>query len=182
MYEYMSEMYTLMYPEAGLVFTFMSPRKHERLSVRSGLYFNKSEYKAHVDLETRYTIESHDTYINLATLSIPFSIVYAIPLGKYSLSVQPGIQCQYFLKNDTRVLGEIINIYAPDINKDDIAFEMYKFTIGSSCGLAIARSFKNFTMETMVKHNYFPDYNKEEGLKVLNSNIGISFIISPSFK
>jgi hypothetical protein len=175
-FSYLANLYTSFDPTFGLILASSSPRISERLAIQSEVYITKSSYSGLVKLPGS-TTRFYDTYINLTTVSVPISIKYSVPVKKYFLCVQGGINYEYNVRTNTRLLSEIVYNHVVNTLPETTAFEIKKSLLGFWGGVGILKSFNRFKASANIRYYQMANMNEYIGLSAKLNRIGLSIII-----
>lgn len=173
---YLDDSYTSFDPTYGILIGISSPRILEKLSFQGEVHFIKSSYSSLVVLN-RSSTEYHDTYINLSTLSVPLSLKYSFPEKKYGLYLQGGINYDYQLKSDSKLLTERVIGNVVNTSPESIAFEINNNQIGYWGGIGILRSYQKFKASLAIRYFEMSALNKTGDFTTRNSHIIINLIL-----
>ncbi len=176
MFNYLDDSYTSVDPTVGLLMAISSPRITEKLALQGELHFTSSSYESLVQLEGLST-NYHDTFIDLTTLSIPFSFKYSFPEKKYGFYVQGGINYDYHLRSDTRLLSEQVNGNVVNTFPERPAFEINDNQLGYWGGIGILQTYKKFRGSLAVRYFQMSSFNQTDGFSSENSRISVNLIL-----
>jgi len=175
-FSYLDDSYGSVDPSIGVLIAISSPRITEKVAFQGELHFLKSSYSSLVELEGAST-EYHDTFIDLTTLSIPLSMKYSFNGKKYDLYLQGGINVDYHLSSNTKLLSEIVTGNTVNTYPESSAFEINNNQIGYWGGIGILKSYKKFSGSIAIRYFQMPELNKTEGLTANINRISLNLIL-----
>ncbi len=175
-YSYIDASYRSVDPSIGLLIAISSPRITERVAFQGEIYFIKSAYSSMVEFGD-VTPEYHDTYIDLSTLSVPLSLKYSFPEKKYGWYLQGGINYEYHLKSDTRLLSEYVTGNVVNTAAERPAFEVNDNQIGYWGGIGILKSYRKFKGSISIRYFQMSKFNKTEGFSANYNRISFNLIL-----
>jgi hypothetical protein len=174
-FSYLDDSYSSIDPSIGVLVAISSPRITERIAFQGELHFLKSSYSSLVELES--PTEYHDTFIELTTLSIPISLKYSFPEKKYGIYLQGGINYDFHLNSNTRLLSEQVNGNVVNTFPESTAFEINNNQIGYWGGVGILKSYKKFRGSVVIRYFQMSALNKTTGFTANNNRISINLIL-----
>ncbi|MEQ8239912.1 MAG: outer membrane beta-barrel protein [Cyclobacteriaceae bacterium] len=180
---YLDDSYSSVDPSIGVLFAFSFPRITEKISFQGEFHFLKSSYSSLVILEspTEFISESpteyHDTFIELSTLTIPFSMKYSFPEKKYGVYLQAGINYDYNLSSNTKLLSERVNGNVVSTFPEGVAFEINDNQIGFWGGVGILKSYQKFRGSIALRYFQMSSFNQTVGFKANNNRISLNLIL-----
>ncbi|WP_436516384.1 hypothetical protein [Ekhidna sp. To15] len=175
-FAYLDNTYNSIDPSVGVLIAISSPRIAEKIAFQGELHFLKSSYSSLVELEGSST-QYHDTFIDLTTLSIPLSLKYSFPEKKYGLYLQGGINYDYHLRSDTRLLSEQVNGNVVNTFPESSAFEVNDNQIGYWGGIGILKSYQKFKGSLAIRYFQMSTLNKTNGFTANNNRISLNLIL-----
>lgn len=185
-FTYLADSYSSVDPSFGFLLSVSSPRVSERLSVQTEIHFIKSSFEELVVLDDLF-LNYHDTFIELTTLSIPFSIKYILPKEKFDFYAEGGVIYDYHLKAETRLLSERVRRGIIDTAEESIAFVPTDDQIGLIAGFGALKSFDNFKAGLSIRYAHVLALNSVvslqftgttlSGLVVNNNRLSINLIL-----
>lgn len=174
---YLKDSYSSYDPTFGVLINIASPRISERFSFQSEIQFIKSNYSSLIEINNP-TKEIHDTYINLTTLSVPLSLKYSFPEKKYGWYLQGGIDGEYHLNAETKVLSEYIVADVVTTYPERPAFNINKNQFGFWGGVGILKSYQKFKASIAVRYFRMSAMHKYGGYYNVNDNrISLNLIL-----
>ncbi len=186
-FDFLSESYSSTNPFFGIVASFASPRLSDRLAFQAELQFTKSSYSGSLMLEKTSTDESHQTTIDLATLSFPISVRYSLPERKIgSLFFNGGLTFDFNTKRETTLNSESVFRLSSRVTTfpETSAFEVSKSQIGIWGGFGVLKSFNKFSGGLTLRYFQLtkdldePEQaNRPDDLVVSNSRITFGIIL-----
>lgn len=174
-FSYLDDSYSSIDPSIGVLIAISSPRITEKIAFQGELHFLKSSYSSLVELES--PTEYHDTFIELTTLSIPLSLKYSFPEKKYGIYLQGGINYDYHLSSNTRLLSERVNGNVVNTIPESTAFEINDNQIGYWGGVGILKSYQKFKGSITIRYFQMSALNKTEGFTSNNNRISLNIIL-----
>lgn len=175
-FSYLDDSYNSIDPSIGVVIAISSPRITEKIAFQVELHFLKSSYSSFVELEGSST-QYHDTFIDLTTLSIPLSLKYSFPEKKYGIYLQGGINYDYHLRTDTRLLSEEVIGNVVNTFPERSAFEVNDNQIGYWAGIGVLKSFQKFRGSVAIRYFQMSELNKTDGFTAKNNRISLNLIL-----
>lgn len=173
---YLDDSYSSIDPSVGVLFGISSPRIIEKFAFQGEFHFTKSSYSSLVVLNSS-SIKYYDTYIDLSTLSVPLSLKYSFPEKKYGLYLQGGINYDYHIRSDTKLLSESVTGNMVYTFPERSAFEINKNQIGYWGGIGILKSYQKFKASITIRYFEMPALNKTGDFNASNSRILINLIL-----
>jgi len=174
-FSYLDDSYRSVDPSIGLLIAISSPRMTERIAFQSEIHFIKSAYSSLV--ENGNSTEYHDTHIDLSTLSVPLSLKYSFPEKRCGWYLQGGINYEYHLNSDTRLLSEYVTSHVVNTAAERSAFEVNNNQIGYWGGIGILKSYRKFKGSISIRYFQMPAFNKTEGFSANNNRISFNLIL-----
>jgi hypothetical protein len=175
-FSYLADSYRSVNPSIGLLIAISSPRISERVAFQSEIHFIKSAYSSLVELGGVPT-EYHDTYIDLSTLSVPLSLKYSFPEKKFGWYLQGGINYEYHLNSDTRLLSEYVTGNVVNTSTERSAFELNDNQIGYWGGIGVLKSYRKFKGSISIRYFQMSAFNKTEGFSANSNRISFNLIL-----
>ena len=175
-FSYLDDSYSSIDPSAGVVIAISSPRFTEKIAFQSELHYFKSSFSSLVELGGS-TTQFHDTYIDLTTLSIPLSLKYSFPEKKYGVYFQVGMNYDFHLDSNTRLLTEEINGNVVNTFPETAAFELNDSQIGFWGGLGILKTYQKFKANVTIRYFQMSALNKSVGFIGNNNRISLNLIL-----
>ena len=175
-FSYLNESYSSIDPSIGFLLSIYSPRINERIAFQSELNFIKSSFSALVELSGEHK-EFYDTFIDLSTLSVPLSLKYSFPDNKYGTYFQGGVNYDYHLKGQTRLLSE--KVYGNVVNTfpEAEAFKIKSSQMGIWGGIGLQKSFEHIRLSISMRYFQMPNLNLTPGFTADNSRILFNLIV-----
>lgn len=177
---YLEDNYSSVDPSIGLLVGISLPRITEKITFQGEIQFIKYNYSSLVVLK-RLTTEYHDTYINLSTLSMPFSLKYSFPEKKYGWYLQGGFCYDYHIKAEAKLLSEHVDGNVVNTFPERPAFEMYKNQLGYWGGIGVLKSYQKYKISLAVRYfemsslNIIRDYSTK--FSTSDSRISLNLIL-----
>ncbi len=175
-FSYLDDSYISIDPSIGVLIAISFPRITEKMALQGELHFMKSGYSSFLKLEGSST-QYHDTFIDLTTLSIPLSAKYSLPAKKYGLYIQGGINYDYHLMSNTKLLSERVVGNVVSTFPESSAFEVNDNQIGYWGGFGILKSYKKFTGSVAIRYFQMPSLSKTNRFNANNSRISLNLIL-----
>lgn len=175
-YLYLDDSYCSVDPSAGILFTISSPRITEKFAFQGEIHYIKSGYSSLVVLNQSST-EYYDTYIDLTTLSMPLSLKYSFPEKKYGLYLQGGINYDYHLNSETKLMTEIVSGNVVNTYPERSAFKINNNQIGYWAGIGILKSYPEFKAGIGLRYFEMSALNSTGIFKASNNRIMINLIL-----
>lgn len=176
-YTHLSKSYNSIDPTVGLIMTLSSPRISEKLALQTEIHYTQSNYSDSKKVLKGVFTEFHETYIDLATISVPVSLRYTLLQGKFSLFMQGGINLNYHIKRDTRLLSTRIQDDIVMIAPEKEAFYISDRQIGYWGGIGILKPFNRFDLSVVARCYKMMDLNLTEALTADHNRFALSLII-----
>jgi len=176
LFSYLDNSYSSIDPTIGFLIAISSPRITERFAFQSELHFSKSNYSALVEINGSST-EYHDTFIDLSTLSVPLSLKYSFPEKKYGFYIQGGINYDYHLDSEAKLLSERVTGSVVSTFPESSAFEIHSGQIGYWGGIGILKSYSRFKGSIAIRYFQMFALNKTLGFTANNSRVSINLIL-----
>ncbi len=173
---YLDDSYTSIDPTLGVIVAMSSPRISERIAFQGELYFLKSSFSS-LALVEEYSTRYYDTYIDLTTLSMPFSFKYSFLEKKYGFYLQGGLNYDFHFKSNTRVLSEEVNGNVVNTFSETSAFKVNNNQIGYWGGIGIRKSYKRFGGSIAIRYFQMSALNKGYEYTVNNNRISLNLIL-----
>ncbi len=177
-YDYLGDAYNSTDPNLGIIVAISSPRIAEKLVVQGEIHIVNSSYSALVELNKSYQTEFHDTYIDLTTISVPVSVKYSFPEKKYSFYTQAGINYNFNIKTETKLLTETVSNNIVNTSPETIAFVINNTQIGYWGGIGLLKTFHHFKGSVNLRYFKMTSLNKTGEFTANNNRITLSIIIS----
>lgn len=174
-FSYLADSYRSVNPSIGLLIAISSPRISERVAFQSEIHFIKSAYSSFV--KNGISTEYHDTYIDLSTLSVPLSLKYSFPEKRYGWYLQGGINYEYHLNSDTRLLSEYVTGHIVNTAAERSAFEVNDNQIGYWGGIGVLKSYRKFKGSISFRYFQMSALNKTEGFSANSNRISFNLIL-----
>jgi len=174
-YSYLDDTYNSIDPSIGVLIAISSPRITEKIAFQGELHLLKSTYSSLVELES--PTEYHDTFIELTTLSIPLSLKYSFPEKKYGFYLQGGINYDYHLSSDTKLLSEQVIGNVVTTFPENSAFEVNDNQIGYWGGVGILKSYRKFKGSLAIRYFQMTALNKTKGFTANTNRISLNLIL-----
>ena len=175
-YNYLADSYSSVDPSVGALFSISSPRITEKIEFQGEFHFIKSGFTSLVVLKQSST-EYHDTYIDLTTVTIPVSLKYNFPGKKYGLYLQGGINYDYHLKSESKVMTEIVTGNVVNTYPERPAFEISNNQIGYWGGIGILKSYPKFRAGIAVRYFDMSGLNSAGLMGIDNNRIMVNLIL-----
>lgn len=176
-FSYLDDSYRSVNPSIGLLIAISSPRITERVAFQGEIHFIKSAYSSLVESDGVSSTAYHDTYIDLSTLSVPLSLKYSFPEKKCGWYLQGGINNEYHLDSDTRLLSEYVTGHVVNTAAERPAFEIKNNQIGYWGGIGVLKSYRKFKGSISIRYFQMPVFNKTEGFSANNNRISFNLIL-----
>jgi len=153
-YSYLSDSYNSIDPSIGVLFAIYAPRIMEKIALQGELHYSKSSFSDLVRLDGIRT-KFHDTYIKLTRLSIPLSVKYSFPEKKYCFYIQGGINYDYHLSSETRLLSE--EVYGSVVNTyPERTIDIDDNQLGYWAGIGILKTYGKFKGSIAIRYIQMP--------------------------
>ena len=175
-YDYLAGKYTSYDPTIGLLFEILSPRISDRISFQLELHYWKSAYRSFVSLEGRPST-NNDVYINLTTLSVPFSFKYKFNRGNLSPFVQLGFNYDNHLETSGRWLSEEVRSGETNTNPEREAFLIKKNQIGYWGGAGVRKTLSKFQVGLSVRAYLLSPLDESSLLQVNANRIALNLTL-----
>ena len=126
----------------------------EKIALQGELHYSKSSFSDLVRLDGIRT-KFHDTYIKLTRLSIPLSVKYSFPEKKYGFYIQGGINYDYHLSSETRLLSE--EVYGSVVNTyPERTIDIDDNQLGYWAGIGILKTYGKFKGSIAIRYIQMP--------------------------
>lgn len=175
-FSYLNDSYSSIDPSIGFLIAISSPRLNERIAFQSELHFIKSSYSALVEFNGTYKA-FYDTFIDLSTLSVPLSLKYSFPEKRYGVYFQGGVDFDYHLKSQTRLLSEKVYGNVVQTFPEAEAFEIRNSQIGIWAGMGLLKSFEHIRLSISVRYFQMPNLNLNTRFTADNNRIIFNLIV-----
>lgn len=175
---YLNEAYNSVDPFIGIVLEVSSPRISEKVSFQTELQFSRVKYSALVVKKSSSGSSYHESHIDLATLSMPFTFKYSVPVGKSFIYFQGGFNYDYHIEGNSRLLSEIEILGVVETLPESPAFDLNRHQFGLFAGLGVSRSFQNYRGGIAVRYIDMPKLSKSSGIEVNYNKLALTIIIS----
>lgn len=151
---HLADHYTSINPYFGLIFAASFPEFSERIVLQSELHLIKTNYSSSIVLDKFLKTEYHNAFIDVLTMSIPFSLKYSLSEKKYPLFFQLGFSYDKNLKTDSKLISQWAYQY-PDtvVTKESLAFEINRSQVGLIGGIGAEKSFKKFKGAITIRYH-----------------------------
>ena len=168
-YPFLADSYSSIDPTIGLITTVSSPRITEKIAFQGEIHFLKSDYASLVELKRPFN-QFHDTFIDLTTLSIPISLMYSFPEKKYGFYVQAGVNYDYHLSAEIRVLSEQVDGSTVNTFPERSGFDINSHQIGYWGGIGILKTYQRFRGSLAIRYHQMSALNRTDGLVITSNN------------
>lgn len=148
---YLADAYSSTDPTIGIVMNISAPRITEKITFQGEIQYMKSNYSSLVVLNWS-TTDYHDTYISLSTLSVPLSLKYSFPEKKVGWYLQGGINYDYNLNAEARLVSESVSGNVVTTLPEKEAFEIRKNQFGYWGGFGILKSYQKYKVSLAVRY------------------------------
>lgn len=150
-FPFLPESYKSTDPSIGFIATFNSPRVLENFYLQPEIHISKSSYSALTTYEDlkQWICES---YIDLTTISIPYSIKYRITGKKNKLFAQLGIVHDINVGKKTKLFKESLSKNVVFTYPQENAFNIGRIQSGFWGGIEFLREFKSFNISTNLRY------------------------------
>lgn len=165
-FPYLDDSYSSIDPSLGVLFGVSSPRITERIAFQGEIHFIKSDYSSLVVLNNYSSIEYHDAYIELNTLSIPLSLKYSFSEKKYGLHLHGGINYDYHLSTSSKLMTEIVTGNIVNTSPERSATYIRNNQIGYWGGIGILKTYEKFNASIAIR--YFEMFGSHSNRIVIN--------------
>ena len=151
---YLADNYLSTDPFVGFIFAASLPEFSEKIVLQSELHLIKSNFSSSIVLNPYLRTEYHDAFIDVLTMSVPFTLKYSLSGKKYPLFFQLGFSYDKNLKTDSKLISQWAYQY-PDtvVTKESLAFEINKNQVGLIGGIGAEKSFKKFKGAVTIRYN-----------------------------
>ncbi len=175
-FSYLDKTYNSIEPSIAILMAISSPRITENVAFQMEMHFSKSNYSGLVEINGQ-SIEYHDTFIDLSTLSFPFSLKYSFKKNNYGFFLQGGLNYDFLLNPETRLLSERIEGNIVNTFPQTEAFEINSNQVGYWGRIGILKPYNKFIGSIGISYFQIPDLNKTEGFNANNSRISVNLIL-----
>jgi hypothetical protein len=168
-YPFLADSYNSIDPTIGLITTISSPRITEKIAFQGEIHFLKSDYSSLVELKQPFN-QYHDIFIDLTTLSFPLSIMYSFPEKKYGFYIQAGINYDYHLSADIRLLSEQVDGNVINTFSERSVFDINNHQIGYWGGIGILKAYQRFRGSLAIRYHQMSALIRTDGLIIASNN------------
>jgi len=154
-FSFLDDSYSSIDPTIGVLIAISSPRITEKVAFQSEIHLMKSSYSSLVEVGG-----FQETFIDLTTLSIPLSVKYTFPKKGYGLYLQGGINYDYHLSSNTKLLSENVTGNVVDTFPETSAFKINNSQIVYWGGIGILKSYRKFKGSVAIRYFQMPTLNK----------------------
>ncbi|MEO9482825.1 MAG: hypothetical protein ABJG47_05240 [Ekhidna sp.] len=177
-FEYLSQNYQSADPFYGLSINVSMPKAVEGLSFQQEIQFSNSSYFDLVVVENLNETNFYDTYIDLKSLSLPFSVKYApVEVSGLHPYFQIGINYRK-LKSNTIVQTEVVDGNVVTTEPETEAFKVKDKTIGTWFGVGISKEFQSLKGDVFVRYYSNTEVSNSNRLSAENSQLTFGVLIS----
>lgn len=175
---HMSDQYQSLDPAIGLVMAISFPRTLENLTLQTEAYYRQARYAGLREIDYPARTDFHDTYLDFAVLSVPVSLKYRFAVPVKGLFVQAGMQYDYLLQADTRLLTEtVVGERTVNTAPESLAFRPTSGRFGFWGGIGWGRPLGNWQLEGSLRYGQIPGLAQNPELQAADQFISFHFII-----
>ncbi len=175
-FSYLDDSYSSIDPSIGVLIAISSPRITEKMAFQGELHFLRSSYSSLVELP-RSSIQIHDSFIDLTTLSLPLSLKYSFPEKRYGFYLQGGINFDYHLSSDTRLISEQIRGNVVNTFPERSVFEISDSQVGYWGGIGILKSYRKFRGSIAIRYFQMPALDQTDRFTANSNRICLNLIL-----
>lgn len=178
-YPYLNQSYESYLPSVGVMVKVSFPRFSEKISFQGEMHYDREDYTYFYQQEENGVLNYHDVYMHFSKLSFPLSMKYRIPLGRYSLSIQGGVNFDRYGTVDTRLLSE--SVAGSEVTRAperEVLPYFETLQTGYWGGLEFGRTFTKFEGAIAVRYFKMPRFYELPSITISNNRISINLILT----